>query len=36
MIEVEAANEILIRFAVAGVLCDDQTGHGFKQLAFAR
>ena len=35
MVEVEAANEVLIRLAVAGVLGDDHPGHGLEQLAFA-
>ena len=32
MIEIEAAQKILIRFAVAAVLRDDQAGHDFHQL----
>jgi len=36
MIEVEAANEVLVRLAVARVLRDDEPRHGFEQLAFAQ
>ncbi len=33
MIEVEAAQKILVRLPVAGVLRDDQAGHDFEDLA---
>ncbi len=33
VIEVEAAQEILIGFAIARVLSDHESGHGFEQLA---
>ena len=36
VIEIEAAQEILIRFAVAAVLRDDQSGHDLEQLAGAQ
>ena len=36
VVEVEAANEVLIRFAVSGVLRDDQSRDGLEQLAFSR
>ncbi len=36
VVEVEAAHEVLVRLAVAGVLRDDQARHGLEQLAFAR
>ena len=36
MIEIEAAQEILIRFAAAAVLRDDQAGNDFQQLTRAQ
>ena len=36
VIEVEAANEVLVRLPVARVLRDDEAGHGLEQLALAR
>ena len=33
VVKVEAAQEILVGLALAGVLGDDQAGHGFKRLA---
>lgn len=36
MIEVEAADEVLVRLAVAGVLGHDDAGNGLQQLALAR
>ena len=36
VVEIEAAHEVLVRLAVAGVLRDDHPGHGLEQLALAR
>ena len=36
VIQVVAAQKILVRLAVAGVLRDDHAGHGFQYLAAAR
>jgi hypothetical protein len=36
VIEVEAADEILVRLPIAGVLRDDETGHRLEQLALTR
>ena len=36
VVEVEAAQEILVRLAVAGVLGDDQAGHHFQRFAGAQ
>ena len=36
MVEIEAAQKILVGFALAGMLGDDQAGHDFKRLAGAR
>ena len=36
VVEVEAANEVLVRLPVAGMLGHDEAGHGLEQLAFAR
>jgi hypothetical protein len=32
VIEIEAPQEVLIRFAATGVLSSDQSGHGFEQF----
>ena len=36
VVEVEATQEILVGFALAGVLGDDQAGHDFQRLADPR
>ena len=36
VVEIEAAQKILVGFALAGMLGDDQAGHGFQRLADPR
>ena len=36
VVEIEAAQEILVGFAFAGMLGDDQAGHDLQRLAGAR
>lgn len=35
VVEVEAAQEVLVGFSLAGMLRDDEAGHGFQHLAGA-
>ncbi len=36
MIEIEAAQEVLVRFPIAAVLRDDEAGHDFEQFTGAQ